>query len=162
VTRLFHAAAAAFFLLAAWAALASKPPATAAEPRAELIQMLAKSGVGFQRERSIFEGGSVLSFKLATCPRDIELVYFPWLLRIKASQLARIHDAETTATFIYDGEVIADLGTIELMPRWFWRKLLVAFRLKAAEPWQGIALALLAPRGCETPPIDWSALTRSQ
>ena len=50
--------------------------------------MLGKSGLDYQREQSIFEGGSVLSFKLATCPSDIELVYFPALSRIAASQLA--------------------------------------------------------------------------
>jgi hypothetical protein len=162
MTRLFHVVAATFFLLAAWAGLSPKPPATTAEPKAELIQMLGKSGLGYEREQPIFEGGSVLSFKLATCPSDIELVYFPWLLRITAAQLARMHGAESTATFIHDGEVIAGLGTIELMPRWLWRKLLVAFRLEAAEPWQSIALALLAPRKCDMPPIDWPALTRSK
>jgi hypothetical protein len=162
VTRLFHVVAAAFFLLAAWAGLAPKPPATTAEPKAQLIQMLGKAGLDYQREQPIFEGGSVLSLKSATCPSDIELVYFPALSRITASQLARMHDAKTTATFIHDGEVIAGLGTIDLMPRWFWRKLLVALRLRAFEPWQSIALALLTPRECAMQPIDWPALTRSQ
>jgi hypothetical protein len=162
VTRLFHAVAATVFLLAAWAGLAPKPPATTPETKEQLIRMLGKSGLDYQREQPMFEGGSVLSFKLATCRSDIELVYFPALSRITASQLARIHAAETTATFIHDGEVIAGLGTIDLMPRWLWSKLLVAFRLRAAEPWQFIALALLAPRQCEMPPIDWPALTRSQ
>ena len=90
------------------------------------------------------------------CRPDIELGYFPSLSRITASQLARMHDAETTATFIYDGVVIAGLGTIDLMPRRFWRKLLAALRLRVVEPWQSIALALLAPPECAIPPIDWS------
>jgi hypothetical protein len=162
MTRLFHVVAASFFLLAAWAGLAPKPPSNASEPKTQLIQVLEKAGLDFQREQRIFEGGLVLSFKSATCPSSIELVYFPALSRISAAQLARMHDTEATAIFIYDGEVIAGLGTIDLMPRWFWRKLLAALRLRAAEPWQSIALALLAPRECEMPPIDWPALTRPQ
>jgi hypothetical protein len=162
MTRLFHVVAATLFLLAAWAGLAPKPPTTTGEPKAQLIQMLGKAGLEYQREQPIFEGGSVLSFKLATCPSDIQLVYFPALSRITALQLARMRDAETTVTFIHDGEIIAGLGTLDLMPRWFWRKLLAALRLRTFEPWQSIALALLTPRKCEMPPIGWPALRRSQ
>jgi hypothetical protein len=162
MTRLFHIVAATFFLLAAWAGLVPKPLATAAEPKAQLIQMLGKAGLDYQRERPIFEGGSDLSFKLAACPSEIELIYLPILSRINASRLARMHDPNTTATFIHDGEVIAGLGTVDLMPRRLWRKLLAALRLRAVEPWQSIALALLAPHECDMPPIDWPALTRSQ
>jgi hypothetical protein len=162
MTRLFHVVAAAFFLLAAWAGLAPKPAITTTETKAQLIQMLGKAGLDYQREQPIFEGGSDLTFKLAACPSDIEIIYFTSLSRITASQLARMHDAETTATFIHDGEVIAGLGTIDLMPRQFWRKLLAALRLRASQPWQFIALALLAPRECQIPPIDWPALTHPQ
>jgi hypothetical protein len=162
MTRLFHVLAATFFLLAIWVGLAQKPPAIAAEPKAQLVQMLGKAGLDFQREQPIFEGGLELSFKSAMCPSEIELVYFPSLLTITASQQASIHDDKTTVTFIYDGEVTAGLGTLDLMPRWLWRKLLMALKLRTFEPWQLIGLTLLAPRECEMPPIDWLALTRQQ
>ena len=161
MTRLFHAAAAAFLLLAAWVDLAPKTPSAAPEPKAQLIQMLGRAGLDYRREQPMFEGGSDLSFKAAQCPSNIELDYFPSLSRITASQLAKQDDAVTRVTFVHDGDVIAGLGTIDLMPRRFWRKLLTALRLTPVEPWQEIALALFAPRACEMPPIDWRALTRS-
>ncbi|HEX3408293.1 MAG TPA: hypothetical protein VHS81_13740 [Caulobacteraceae bacterium] len=159
MTRWFHAAAAALFVLVVWTGLGrdADPPAT--DPRPQLIELLARSGFAYAGARPLLEGGSALRLRHASCRSDFELVYMPALSRIAPSELARIGGPGATVIFVHDGDVIEGLSPPELMPRWVLRKLLVAVRLRRAEPWQSIALALFVPRNCVSPPIDWRSLT---
>lgn len=100
----------------------------------------------------------MLGFRPATCSSDVEVVYLPSLSRIDAAMLAKDGGGRATTTYVYDGEVIGGLQPLDLGPRWLWRKLQVMARLRSREPWQSIALALVAPRGCAAPPIDWTSL----
>jgi hypothetical protein len=161
MTRWFHALAAALFALAVWGALGRGPPPSNTDARSQLIALLGRSGLDYAADQPLLGGGDMLGFRLAGCPRTVELAYLPSLSRLPPAALARIGEPGSTATFIHDGEIIGGLGSLELMTRWVWRKLLVAVRLRPSEPWQSIALALLVPRGCSTPPIDWGALTRA-
>ena len=79
----------------------------------------------------------------------------PALSRIRGAAQDEIDASNRKATFIYDDAVTPAIGSSDLMPRWAWRKLLVATDLKAAEPWQSIALALLVPQGCAAPRLAW-------
>lgn len=162
MTRWFHAAAAALFLLAVWAGFGREPEGPVTDPKSQLIDLLARSGLAYQGSQVLFEGGSALRFKQAGCPSDFEVIYLPSLSRIAPSELVRTGDPGAHAIFVHDGDVIDGLGPLDLMPRWLWRKLLVAVRLRASEPWQSIALAVRVPRSCAPPSIDWRSLTRAK
>jgi hypothetical protein len=159
MTRWFHAAAAALLVLVVWTGLGRDADQPATDPRSQLIELLARSGFAYEGAQPLFEGGSAIRLKQAACASDFELVYLPSLSRIAPAELARIGGPGASPIFVHDGDVIDGLSSLELMPRWVWRKLLVAVRLRAAEPWQSIALALFVPRNCVSPPIDWRSLT---
>ena len=160
MTRWFHGAAAALLILAVFAGFGRGPGQPVPEPRAQLIGLLAKSGLAFEGEQPLFEGGSALSFKQAACPTDFKLIYLPSLSRIAPAQLAQASGLGAKPVFVHDGDVIGGLGSLDLIPRWLWRKLLVAVRLRPSERWQSTALALFVPRNCAPPPIDWRSLTQ--
>jgi len=69
-----------------------------------------------------------------------------------------IHAARRPPLVIHDGEVTTGLGVGDIMPRWLWRRLLVALNLKANEPWTSALLVVLFPTDCKTPTIDWAGL----
>jgi hypothetical protein len=158
MTRWFHAAAATLLVIAVWAGLGGNPAGPAADPRSQLVGLLARTGLEYEGDRPLLGGGSVLRFRLAACPSELAVIYFPSLSRITSTDLATIDQAGAKVSFIHDGEVVGGLGPLDLAPRWLWRKLLAEVRLRPSEPWQDIALALLVPRGCRAPPIDWRSL----
>ena len=159
MTRWFHAAAAALFLLSVWAGLGRDPAGPATDPKSQLIALMARSGLAYEAEQPLFEGGSALRFKQAACPSDLEVIYLPSLSRIAPTEFMRTGDPGAKAIFVHDGDVIDGLSPQDLMPRWLWRKLLVAVRLRPSEPWQSIVLALRVPSHCTPPAIDWRSLT---
>jgi hypothetical protein len=161
MTRWFHATAAALLVLSIWAGLDREPGRPNADPTRQLIELLARSGLDYRGDQPLLGGASALTFRLAGCPSDLKLILFPALSRVPSAPLARLDEGGAKATFVHDGDIIDGLGPLDLMPRWFWRKLLVAVRLRPSEPWQSIAFAWLVPRNCATPPIDWRSLTRA-
>lgn len=161
MTRLFHAAAGAIILTAAWFAI-HRPPAqaTAYEPQSHLIDVLQQAGLTFSGRREIAQGEALLLFRQFGCAAQTAVVYLPWLSRISPPARVLIDRAPAAPVFVNDGEVVNGLGMIELMPRWTWRRLLVLLKLKRDEPWTSISLAVLPPPGCALPPIDWARLPR--
>ena len=159
MTRWFHAAAAALFLLSVWAGLGRDPAGPVTDPKAQLVALLARSGLAYEAEQPLLEGGSALRFRQAGCPSDLEVIYLPSLSRIGPTEFTRIGESGAKAILVHDGDVIDGLSPQDLMPRWVWRKLLVAVRLRPSEPWQSIVLALRVPSQCPAPAIDWRSLT---
>jgi hypothetical protein len=159
MTRLFHLTAAA--ALIALGVIAAHPTtARVRDPRAELSRLTKAAGLVYQDSQPVAGAGTLLSFKELGCASDVDILYMPGLSRIGGAAEDEIDASGRKATFIYDGAVIPAIGPSNLMPRWAWRKLLVATDLKTAEPWQSIALALLVPRGCAPPHLDWATLRR--
>ena len=68
MTRLFHAAAGAIILTAAWFAI-HRPPAqaTAYEPQSHLIDVLQQAGLTFSGRREIAQGEALLLFRQFGC-----------------------------------------------------------------------------------------------
>jgi hypothetical protein len=159
MTRWFHAIAAALLVLALWTGPGRDTDSPSTPPKAKLVALLAASGLTYRGEQPLFAGGSVLRFRQAACPSDFELVYLPSLSRIAPAEVERLGVPGGRAIFVHDGDVVGGLGPLDLAPRWLWRKLLAAVRLRPSEPWQSAALALFVPSNCASPPVDWRALT---
>lgn len=161
MTRAFHAAAAAIMLAAAWLTLI--PPAARAtlhDPQAQLIGVLREAGLIYTGRRDIAQGEALLTFGQFGCAAQAGVIYMPWVSRMSPTAVALIAHARVPPVFVNDGEVVSGFSMTEVLPRWAWRRLLVLLRLRHDEPWTSINLAVLTPRGCALPPIDWARLPR--
>ena len=159
MTRVFHAAAGAIILAAAWLAFNHPPDAAPPyDPQTRLIDVMQQAGLNLAGRREIAQGEALLTFVQFGCAAQTAVIYLPWLSRMSPPARALIERARPTPIYVNDGEVVDGLGVMDAMPRWAWRRLLVLLRLKRDEPWTSISLAVLPARDCVLPPINWARL----
>ncbi len=159
MTRLFHGFACALFLAALWFNFlhpSTQPPSK--DPRARLIELMTEAGLVYSAQRAMVGAETALSFSQSGCAWPTEILYLPTVNHISPIAMAKIDTAKARSLIVYDGEVVAGLGSGDIMPRWLWRKLLIAFNLKPPDPWTSIILVALVPPGCEAPRVDWMRL----
>jgi hypothetical protein len=159
MTRVFHAAAGAIILTAVWLGF-NRPPAKAIayDARAHLIAVMQQAGLTYTGRRELVQDETILSFSQVGCRAGTAVIYVPWVTRLSPVARGIIDAASRPPVYINDGEVVTGVGMAEIMPRWSWRRLFAYLKLRRDEPWTSIILAVLSPRDCPLPPIDWARL----
>jgi hypothetical protein len=159
MTRAFHILAFVLISVVAWVDVTRPLPQRGPlDPTAQLIELMTEAGFVYLDASPLSRAENILSFKRKNCSATTDIIFLPTLYRISDNALEKIANATGTTSFIYDGEVVPGLSAFVLIPRYYWRKLLVTINLRSPQLWQSIALAVLVPKGCEAAPVDWMKL----
>jgi hypothetical protein len=130
------------------------------DPQARLVGVLQQAGLTYVSRRDIAQGESLLLFQQFGCAAPTAVIYLPWISRMSPPARAMLERAPAPPLYVNDGEVVSGAGTVQVMSRWAWRRLLVFLQLKPDEPWTSIMLAVLTPQGCTPAAVDWKRLRR--
>jgi len=158
--RAFHLFAAALLVsIVVFLGLRIRSQPTDGDPQAQLIALMDQSGFNHLGLRRISGYETSLSFGRSDCATPVEILYLPAIYHISNNAYARVESFGGTRIFVHDGDRVAGLSAGTLLPRWAWRKLLVAVGIKRARSWQSTALAVLDKGDCILGRIDWQKLT---
>ena len=160
--RLFHAACALVLCLSIVAFLqGDQRERLIQDPRADLFAFLRASGGVLADQIPLMNGEAVVQLTLPGCATPGGLLYLPVIHRISDPARA-ILEGSDSAVFVHDRTEVGSLAAWRIIPRWLTRRLAVNFQILPEDPWISIAFALLPPKGCTWPKLDWSKVSERE
>lgn len=167
--RIFHAVCAGVLALSIVAFIEGGDRETlTADPPGDLAAFLRANGAVLGEPRPLLNDEFVMPLTLPGCDAPGRLVYMPVIHRISDLARAQWQGAagqteagrdENRVVFVHDRGEVASLAAWRIIPRWLARRLVVNFQLTAENPWISIAFALVPPKACTWPKLDWSRLS---
>lgn len=157
--RLFHAACAVVLCVSIVAFLqGDERERLITDPRADLFSFLRANGGVIGDPVPLMNGEVVVELTLPGCANSGGLLYMPVIHRISDPARALMQGADR-AVFVHDRTEVGSLTAWRIIPRWLARRLAVNFQILSEDPWISIAFALLPPKGCTWPTLDWSRVS---